>query len=47
MSKEFDYWRKESLACQAKLEEQQRITEEVVQPLQDNLADIEEKIREQ
>lgn len=47
MSKEYDYWRRESLSCQSKLEEQQRITEELVQPLQDTLADIEEKIREQ
>lgn len=47
MSKEYEYWRRESLACQSKLEEQQRITEEVVQPLHDQLADIEEKIREQ
>ena len=47
MGKEFEYWRKESVACQSKLEEQQRITEEVVQPLHDSLADIEEKIREQ
>jgi TRAF3-interacting protein 1 len=47
MSKEYEYWRRESLACQARLEEQQRITEEVVQPLHDQLADTEEKIREQ
>jgi len=47
MSKEYEHWRKESLACMSKLEEQQRITEEVVMPLQDQLADIEEKIREQ
>lgn len=47
MSKEYEYWRRESQSCQAKLEEQQRITEEVVQPLQDQLADVEEKIKEQ
>ena len=35
MSKEFDYWKRESFSCQSKLEEQQRITEEVLQPLQD------------
>lgn len=46
MSKEYEYWRRESLSCQSKLEEQQRITEEVVQPLHDQLADIEEKIKE-
>jgi TRAF3-interacting protein 1 len=47
MSAEYEYWRRESLACRSRLEEQQRITEEVVQPLQDQLADIEEKIKEQ
>ena len=47
MSAEYEYWRKESLSCRSRLEEQQRITEEVVQPLQDQLADIEEKIKEQ
>jgi hypothetical protein len=46
MSKEYEYWRKESQQCQSKLEEQQRITEEVVQPLQDQLAEVEEKIKE-
>jgi len=33
MNKEFEYWRKESLSCQSRLEDQQKITEEVVQPL--------------
>jgi TRAF3-interacting protein 1 len=47
MSKEYEYWRRESLQCQSRLEEQQKITEEVVQPLQDQLAETEEKIREQ
>jgi len=47
MSKEYEYWRKESLQCMSKLDEQQRITEEIAQPLQDQLADIEEKIKEQ
>jgi TRAF3-interacting protein 1 len=47
MGKEYEYWRRESQACQSKLEEHQRITEEVVQPLQDQLADVEEKIKEQ
>lgn len=46
MSKEYDYWRRESIACQSKLEEQQRITEEVVQPLQDQVAELEERIKE-
>ena len=30
MSKEYEYWRKEASSCQSKLEEQQRITEEVI-----------------
>ena len=47
MSKEFDYWKKESSTCQVKLVEQQKITEEVLQPLQDQLAELEEKIKEQ
>lgn len=47
MSKEYEYWRRESLACQSKLEEQQKITEEVIQPLQDQQAELEEKIKEQ
>ena len=47
MSKEYEKWRKESIACVSSLEDQQKITEEVVQPLQDQLADLEERIREQ
>lgn len=47
MNKEYEHWRKESQACQRDLEEQQKITEEVVQPLQDQQAELEEKIREQ
>ena len=47
MSKEFDFWKKESQTCSQKLVEQQKITEEVLQPLQDQLAELEEKIREQ
>ena len=46
MSKEYDHWRKESIACQSKLEEQQRITEEVLHPLQEQQAELEEKIKE-
>jgi phage shock protein A len=46
MNKEYEHWRRESLSCQAKLEEQQRITEEVLHPLQDQLADLEEKSKE-
>jgi TRAF3-interacting protein 1 len=33
MNKEYEHWRKESVNSQAKLEEQQRITEEVLHPL--------------
>lgn len=47
MNKEFEYWKKESQSCQQQLVEQQKITEEVLQPLQDQLAELEEKIREQ
>ena len=47
MNKEFEHWRKEAQACQSQLQEQQKITEEVIQPLQDQLADLEERIKEQ
>lgn len=47
MNKEFEYWRKESNSCLVSLAEQQKITEEVIQPLQDQLAELEEKIRDQ
>lgn len=47
MNKEYDHWSKEYKSCQVQLVEQQKITEEVVKPLQDELAEIEEKIREQ
>lgn len=47
MSKEYDTWKKESQSCMVQLKEQQKITEEVIQPLQDQLAELEEKIREQ
>lgn len=46
MSKEYEHWRKESIACTQQLEEQQKITEELVQPLQNQLAELEERIRE-
>ena len=35
MSKEFDHWRKEAVTCHQQLEEQHKITEELIQPLQD------------
>jgi|TARA_B110000285_G_C14960808_1_gene531575 TRAF3-interacting protein 1 len=47
MNKEYEHWKKESQTCQVQLIEQQKITEEVVKPLHDELAEIEEKIREQ
>lgn len=47
MSKEYEHWRKEAIQCTQGLEEQQKITEELIQPLQDQLADLEEKIKEQ
>ena len=33
MNKEYEHWKKESSSCVSKLEEQQRITEEVITPL--------------
>ena len=33
MSKEYEHWRKEAISCTQALEEQQKVTEEVVQPL--------------
>ena len=33
MNKEFEYWRKESHSCMTQLQEQQKITEDVIQPL--------------
>jgi peptidoglycan hydrolase CwlO-like protein len=47
MNKEYEHWRKESNSCMTQLTEQQKITEEVIQPLQDQLAELEEKIKEQ
>jgi hypothetical protein len=47
MSKEFERWRKEQISCQQQFEEQKKITEEVVMPLQNKLADLEEQIKEQ
>jgi len=47
MNKEYDYWRKEANNCLTSLTEQQKITEDVIQPLQDQLADLEERIKEQ
>ena len=46
MSKEYEHWRKEAITCNQQLEEAQKTTEELIQPLQDNLAELEEKIRE-
>lgn len=33
MSKEYEFWRKEAISCMQQLEEQQKITEEVLMPL--------------
>ena len=33
MSKEYEHWRKEAIQCNQALEDQQKVTEEVVQPL--------------
>ena len=47
MSNEYKLWRQEAIQCNQQLEEAQKVTEELVQPLQDQLAELEEKIREQ
>ena len=47
MSKEFEHWRKEAIQCTQALDEQRKITEELIHPLQDTLAELEEKIKEQ
>lgn len=47
MGKEYEQWRKEQVNSQSQLEEQQRITEECLQPLHDQLAELEEKIKDQ
>jgi len=48
MTKEYEHWKLDYAESQAKLEEQQRITEQTIQPLQDvELAQLEEKIREE
>jgi hypothetical protein len=47
MSKEFEHWRKEAIQCTAALDEQRKITEELIHPLQDTLAELEERIKEQ
>ena len=48
MTKEYEHWKLDYAESQSKLEEQQRITEQTIQPLQDvELAQLEEKIREE
>jgi len=48
MVKEYEYWKLDYSESQTKLAEQQRITEQTIQPLQDvTLAQLEEKIREE
>ena len=47
MSKEFEHWRKEAIQCTAALDEQRKITEELIHTLQDTLAELEERIKEQ
>lgn len=47
MVKEYQNWQSEFASSNAQLVEQQRVTEETIQPLQDELAQIEEKISEQ
>lgn len=48
MVKEYDHWKRDFIESQSKLEEQQKITEQTIQPLQDvQLAQLEERIREE
>ena len=47
MSKEFEHWRKEAIQCTSALDEQRKITEALIHPLQDTLAELEERIKEQ
>jgi TRAF3-interacting protein 1 len=48
MVKEYDHWKRDYIESQSKLEEQQKITEQTIQPLQDvQLAQLEERIREE
>jgi TRAF3-interacting protein 1 len=35
MSKEYEHWRREAIQCAHGLEEQKKITEELIHPLQD------------
>ena len=47
MTKEYELWRKQYISSLAQVEDQSRITDEKLQPLQDKLAELEEQIREQ
>lgn len=47
MSKEFEHWRKEAISCTQQLVEERKVTDELLHPLQDTLAELEERIREQ
>lgn len=47
MSKEYEHWRKEAIQCTHDLDDQKKLTDEIIQPLQHSLAELEEKIREQ
>lgn len=47
MVKEFQHWKEQYANSKAKLAEQQKVTDDTIQPLQDELAQVEEKIREE
>ena len=48
MVKEYEHWKLDYAESQTKLEEQQRVTEQTIQPLQDvELVQLEERIREE
>jgi len=46
MVNEFKHWRSEYNASKQKLTDMQKQTEDTIKPLQDELAQVEEKIRE-
>lgn len=46
MTKEYDFWKTEYAKCNHSMDEMARKTEETIQPLQDTLADLEDKVRD-
>jgi hypothetical protein len=46
MTKEYDFWKTEYAKCNQSMDEMAKKTEETIQPLQDTLADLEDKVRD-